>query len=59
MPAKRKAHYVDNKLFLAKIIEYRQSIEEARLLDKPKPRIPHYLGAVSYTHLTLPTNREV
>lgn len=44
MPAKRKAHYVDNKLFLAKIIEYRQSIEEARLLDKPKPRIPHYLG---------------
>ena len=44
MPAKRKQHYVDNKLFLAKIIEYRQSIEEARLLDKPKPRIPHYLG---------------
>ena len=44
MPAKRKQHYVDNKLFLAKIIEYRQSIEEARLLEKPKPRIPHYLG---------------
>ena len=44
MPAKRKQHYVDNKLFLAKIIEYRQSIEEARLLEKPNPRIPHYLG---------------
>ena len=44
MPAKRKQHYVDNKLFLAKIIEYRQSIEEARLHDKTKPRIPHYLG---------------
>ena len=44
MPAKRKQHYVDNKLFLAKIIEYSQPIEEARLLAKPKPRISLYLG---------------
>ena len=59
MPAKRKQHYVDNKLFLAKIIEYRQSIEEARLLDKPKPRIPHYLGECFLkiaTHLSYKPN---
>ena len=59
MPAKRKAHYVDNKLFLAKIIEYRQSIEEARLLDKTKPRIPHYLGECFLkiaTHLSFKPN---
>ena len=26
---------------------------------KVKPRMQHYVDAVSYTHLTLPTNREV
>ena len=44
MAAKKKQHYVDNKLFLAEIIKYRQSVEEARLLDKPKPRITKYLA---------------
>ena len=44
MASKRKQHYVDNKKFLAEITKYRQDVEEAKRLDKPKPRITHYLA---------------
>jgi len=41
---KQKQHYVDNKKFLAEITAYRQAVDEARRLDKEKPRITHYLA---------------
>jgi DNA-directed RNA polymerase specialized sigma24 family protein len=40
-PAK---HYVDNKLFFTEILKYKQLCKEAESLNKPKPRIPAYLG---------------
>ena len=44
MATKRKQHYVDNKKFLAEITKYREAVDEARTLDKEKPRITHYLA---------------
>ena len=44
MTARKKQHYVDNKEFLAAITAYRQEVKEARMLDKPKPRITNYLA---------------
>ena len=44
MSARKKQHYVDNKEFLAAITAYRQEVKEARMLDKPKPRITNYLA---------------
>jgi hypothetical protein len=44
MAPKKKQHYVDNKLFLEEIIKYRSAVEIAKIQDKPKPRITHYLG---------------
>jgi len=41
---KRSEHYVNNKEFLAALIKYQEDIEIARLQDKPKPRIPRYIG---------------
>ena len=41
---KQKQHYVDNKKFLAEITKYREAVDEARALDKEKPRITHYLA---------------
>ena len=41
---KQKQHYVDNKKFLAEITAYRAAVDEARRLDKDKPRITHYLA---------------
>jgi DNA-directed RNA polymerase specialized sigma24 family protein len=44
MPPKKKQHYVDNKKFLVEIVKYREAVETAKLQDRPKPRITHYLG---------------
>tara|TARA_B100000676_G_scaffold80759_2_gene80671 strand:- start:241 stop:717 length:477 start_codon:yes stop_codon:yes gene_type:complete len=44
MPPKKKQHYVDNKKFLVEIVKYREAVETAKLQEKPKPRITHYLG---------------
>ena len=44
MPPKKKQHYVDNKKFLSEIVKYREAVETAKLQDRPKPRITHYLG---------------
>lgn len=37
-------HYVDNKQLYQCIIEYRQTVLQARENDLPKPRIPNYIG---------------
>tara|TARA_B100001113_G_scaffold138466_1_gene113591 strand:- start:10583 stop:11059 length:477 start_codon:yes stop_codon:yes gene_type:complete len=44
MPPKKKQHYVDNKKFLVEIVKYREAVETAKLQERPKPRITHYLG---------------
>ena len=44
MSPKKKQHYVDNKEFLKAITAYRQEVKEAKMLDKPKPLITHYLA---------------
>ena len=41
---KKKEHYVNNKEFLAAIINYRQDVAIAKSKDKPKPRVPEYIG---------------
>jgi len=41
---KKNAHYVDNKKLLAAMIEYRDSVISAKENDKPRPRIPDYIG---------------
>lgn len=41
---KKTAHYVDNKKLLAAMIEFRNSVIEAKENDKPRPRIPNYIG---------------
>ena len=37
-------HYVDNKLFLAAMIEFKRSINKAKREKKPKPRVTNYIG---------------
>lgn len=38
------AHYVDNKEFLAALIEYRNKCKEAKANGKPKPQVSNYIG---------------
>ena len=59
MPKKRPDHYVNNKEFLAAIIEDKNSVSEAERLGKPKPRITNYLGECFLkiaTHLSFKPN---
>jgi hypothetical protein len=56
---KRSAHYINNKEFLEALIKYREDKEIALLQDKPKPRIPNYLGECFLkiaTHLSYKPN---
>ena len=56
---KRSEHYVNNKEFLAAIIDYKQQIVDAEELGKPKPRIPNYIGECFLkiaTHLSYKPN---
>jgi hypothetical protein len=56
---KRSEHYVNNKEFLAALIEYKKNIEIAKLEGKPKPRITNYLGECFLkiaTHLSFKPN---
>jgi hypothetical protein len=56
---KRSEHYVNNKEFLAAIIEYKQQIVDAEKLGNPKPRIPNYIGECFLkiaTHLSYKPN---
>lgn len=41
---KKKAHYIDNKMFYDEIVKYKQQVKEAEEQGKPKPRINNYLG---------------
>ena len=41
---KKKVHYVDNKKFLAAIVERKDQIKEAEEVGETKPRITNYLG---------------
>jgi len=56
---KRSEHYVNNKEFLAAIIEYKKQIVEAQEQGLPKPRIPNYIGECFLkiaTHLSYKPN---
>lgn len=44
MEKKKPQHYVDNKVFLAAMIEYRNSVKLAEKEGRPKPIIPNYVG---------------
>ena len=44
MAEKKKVHYVDNKKFLAAIVERKEQIKEAEGVGDPKPQITNYLG---------------
>ena len=55
----RSEHYVNNKEFLAAIVAYKQSVADAVVLEKPKPRITNYLGECFLkiaTHLSYKPN---
>ena len=41
---KKKVHYVDNKKFLAAIVERKEQLKDAEEADEPKPQISNYLG---------------
>ena len=56
---KRSEHYVNNKEFLAAIIEYKGQIVAAEEKGEPKPRIPNYIGECFLkiaTHLSYKPN---
>ena len=43
--AKAKAeHYVNNKEFLAAMVEYKKSVDKAQKAGKKNPRVPDYVG---------------
>ena len=41
---KKKEHYVNNKEFLAALIDYRHDVAIAKGKGQPKPRVPEYIG---------------
>jgi hypothetical protein len=56
---KRSVHYVNNKEFLAALIDYRQNVELAQQRGDPKPQITTYLGECFLkiaTHLSFKPN---
>ena len=56
---KRSIHYVNNKEFLAALIDYRQSVSLAEQRGDPKPQITNYLGECFLkiaTHLSFKPN---
>lgn len=56
---KRSEHYVNNKEFLAALIEYREKVALAAARGEPKPRITNYLGECFLkiaTHLSFKPN---
>ena len=59
MPRKRSEHYVNNKEFLAAIIDYKDEIIIAEKRGLPKPVIPRYIGECFLkiaTHLSYKPN---
>ena len=41
---KRSEHYINNKEFLAALIEYKKQVAIAAEQNQPKPQIPRYIG---------------
>jgi len=41
---KSENHYIDNKVFLAALIEYRVGLEQAKICGEELPRVPEYIG---------------
>ena len=41
---KKSEHYVNNKEFLAAMVEYRKSVNKAKREKKDKPPVPDYIG---------------
>jgi len=59
MPRKRSEHYVNNKEFLAAIVEYKEKVALAAERGEAKPRITNYLGECFLkiaTHLSFKPN---
>ena len=60
MAKKTKAnHYVNNDEFLGRMIEFRNSVIEAKEKNEPRPRIPDYIGECFIkiaTHLSYKPN---
>ena len=59
MARKKTEYYVNNKEFLAAITEYRHLVINARENDKPRPRVPNYIGECFLkiaTHLSYKPN---
>jgi DNA-directed RNA polymerase specialized sigma subunit len=53
------AHYVDNKRFLAALIEYKAQIDAAKTAGNEIPRVPDYIGECFIkiaTHLSYKSN---
>ena len=56
---KNKEYYVNNKEFLAAIVEYRQKVLAAKETGGTKPRVPNYIGECFLkiaTHLSYKPN---
>jgi hypothetical protein len=56
---KRSVHYVNNKEFLAALVEYRHLVKIAKENDQPQPIIPNYIGECFLkiaTHLSFKPN---
>lgn len=54
-----KENYVNNKEFLDALMVYRQQVATSKELDKPKPRVPNYVGECFLkiaTHLSYKPN---
>ena len=41
---KKSEHYVNNKEFLAAMVEYKRTVDESKELGSTKPRVPDYVG---------------
>src|SRR5210317_89673 len=41
---KKSEHYVNNKEFLAAMVEYKKSVDKAKKEKRNKPRVPDYVG---------------
>ena len=56
---KNKEYYVNNKEFLAAIVEYRQKVHHAKETGAERPRVTNYLGECFLkiaTHLSYKPN---
>src|SRR3990167_3413716 len=41
---KDKPHYIDNKVFLQAMLDYRKSVQRAKRNKEVKPQVPEYIG---------------